>query len=80
MIRALTCIAGLALFSLSKVAVADTISLGGRVTQSTLGATGPAVNNPSLNAIQDNDAYTVVLRIIKAKPSTLEKTAINSGA
>ena len=61
MMRALTCIAGLALFSLSEVAVADTITFGGRITQSTLSATGPAVNNPSLNAIQDNDAYTVVL-------------------
>jgi hypothetical protein len=42
-------------------AVADTITFGGLITQSTGDGTGPAVNNPSLNSIADGDAYTVAL-------------------
>ena len=37
--------------------VADTITLGGTITQSTQDGTGPAVNNVSLNAIKDGDTY-----------------------
>ena len=39
----------------------STISLGGLITQSTPDGTGPAVNNPGLNNIQDGQAYTVTL-------------------
>lgn len=51
-------------------AAADTVSFSGAITQSTADGTGvydpttgnyEAVNNPSLNAIQDGDAYTVTL-------------------
>jgi hypothetical protein len=38
---------------------ADSITIGGAVTQSTSDGTGPAVNNPLLNAIQDGDPYTI---------------------
>lgn len=41
--------------------LADTITLGGIITQSTQNGTGPAVNNPSLNAIKDGDAYQLLL-------------------
>ena len=49
--------------------LADTITFGGEITQSTQDGTGPAVNNPDLNNIQSHrppptgpgDAYTVVL-------------------
>ena len=40
---------------------ADTITVGGTITQSTADGTGPAVNNPDLNNIADGDAFTVVL-------------------
>ncbi|HTQ86459.1 MAG TPA: hypothetical protein VMI93_09625, partial [Candidatus Solibacter sp.] len=40
---------------------ADTITVGGSITQSTADGTGPAVNNPDLNNIADGDAFTVVL-------------------
>ncbi len=39
----------------------DIISFSGAITQSTFDGTGPAVNNPSLNNIQDLQAYTVTL-------------------
>jgi hypothetical protein len=38
-----------------------TITFSGAITQSTLDGTGPAVNNPSLNNIQDLQTYTVTL-------------------
>lgn len=40
---------------------ADTITLGGTITQSTQDGTGPAVNNVSLNAIKDGDTYLLSL-------------------
>ena len=40
---------------------AATITFSGIITQSTQDGTGPAVNNPSLNNIQDLQAYTVTL-------------------
>ena len=43
------------------IAVADTITFGGSITQSTSDGTGPAVNNPDLNNILDGDQYLVTL-------------------
>jgi len=45
---------------LSSQATADTITFGGIVAAAP-GGTGPAVNNPSLNNIQDDDSYLVTL-------------------
>src|SRR5260370_591733 len=45
----------------ASVAVAGTITFGGLITQSTQDGTGPAVNNPALNNIQDLQAYLVTL-------------------
>jgi hypothetical protein len=42
-------------------ASADSITFGGTITQSTQDGTGPAVNNPGLNAIMDGDAYSILL-------------------
>ena len=39
---------------------ADLIPFSAAISQSTEDGTGPAVNNPSLNAIQDGDLYTAV--------------------
>ncbi len=47
----------------ARLAVADTVSFGGVITQSTQDGTGPAVNNSSLNNIQDGDSYSVVLNV-----------------
>jgi hypothetical protein len=52
---------GLAVSVLANVAVADIITFGGTITQSTQDGTGPAVNNPGLNNILDLQAYTVTL-------------------
>jgi subtilisin family serine protease len=46
--------------ALSSHASADTITFGGTVAAAP-GGTGPAVNNPSLNNIQDDDSYRVTL-------------------
>ena len=40
---------------------AGTISVGGLITQSTQGGTGPPLNNPALNSIVDGDSYVVTL-------------------
>jgi hypothetical protein len=40
---------------------ADVVQIGGIVTQSTPDRTGPAFNNPSLNNINDLQAYTLIL-------------------
>src|SRR5207248_1957064 len=40
---------------------ADTITASGQITQATSDGTGPAVNNPSLNDVQDSQAYTLLL-------------------
>ena len=42
---------------------ADTITIDGLITQSTPDGTGPATFNPSLNNIQDQQAYTLTLEI-----------------
>ena len=41
--------------------LAGVIRIGGVITQSTPDGTGPAFNNPSLNNIQDLQAYTLIL-------------------
>lgn len=46
---------------LAVAASASTISFGGAIIQSTQDGTGPAVNNPSLNNIQDLQAYIATL-------------------
>jgi hypothetical protein len=43
------------------VGLAGTITVGGKITQSTSDGTGPAGNNPTLNNIQDLQAYLVTL-------------------
>jgi hypothetical protein len=40
---------------------ADSITIGGTINQSTQDGTGPAVNNPSLNAALDGASYTIDL-------------------
>jgi hypothetical protein len=45
----------------ANAARADSLVFSGTISQSTQDGTGPAVNNPSLNAIQDGDLYRVVL-------------------
>jgi hypothetical protein len=56
----------LALCVFVRGAVADGITVGGSIYQSTADGTGPAVNNPSLNNISDGDAYTVTLNFSEA--------------
>ena len=51
----------LACCGLAVAASAGAISFGGAIIQSTQDGTGPAVNNPSLNDIQDLQAYTATL-------------------
>jgi hypothetical protein len=51
----------LAICGFANVAVADTVTFGGFITQSTQDGTSPAANNPGLNNIADGDAYTVTL-------------------
>ena len=50
--------------ALAGVAAADTISFSGVINQSTLDGTGPAINNPDLNNIQDGDAFAVTLNFL----------------
>ena len=45
----------------ANVAFADIISFSGAIIQSTQDGTGPAVNNPGLNNIQDLQSYLVTL-------------------
>jgi hypothetical protein len=45
----------------SSTAVADTVTFGGKITQSTQDGTGPASNNLTLNNIKDFQDYTVTL-------------------
>ena len=47
--------------SLAVAASASIIGFGGSIIQSTQAGTGPAVNNPSLNNIQDLQGYTATL-------------------
>jgi hypothetical protein len=53
----------LAICSFGSPAYADVVTFGGAITQSTADGTGPAINNPSLNAIQDGDSYSVTLNV-----------------
>jgi len=55
------CAALLVLAMAAPGARADIITFGGNISQSTQDGTGPAVNNSSLNNIQDLQAYTVTL-------------------
>jgi hypothetical protein len=48
---------------LSSPVYADTIVIGGSITQSTGDGTGPAENNPSLNNIQDGDPFLLALHL-----------------
>jgi hypothetical protein len=59
--RRLWLVASVALCGLANVAVADTITISGQITQSTQSGTGPAVNNPGLNNILNGDVYSVIL-------------------
>lgn len=51
----------MACWGLAITASAGTMSFGGAIIQSTQDGTGPAVNNPSLNNIQDLEAYIATL-------------------
>src|SRR5204862_994032 len=51
----------LVICGLANPAYAGVITFGGVITQSTQDGTGPAANNPSLNNIQDLQAYIVTL-------------------
>lgn len=59
--RALRGIAFFVGLAASSQATADTITFGGEITQSTADGTGPAVNNPALNDILDDDQFLVTL-------------------
>src|SRR2546423_664228 len=52
---------GCGVMFMASAAKGGTITFSGVITQSTFDGTGPAVNNPSLNNIQDLQAYTVTL-------------------
>ncbi len=45
----------------ANVAFANVIQFSGLITQSTADGTGPAVNNPLLNLIQDGDSFEVTI-------------------
>lgn len=51
----------LVIYVSATVGLAGTITLDGKVTQSTSDGTGPAVNNPSLNNIGDLESYFLTL-------------------
>jgi hypothetical protein len=55
---------------------ADTLVIGGAITQSTQDGTGPAVNNPSLNGIQDGDSFNIQLDFAESitSPGTFDLT------
>src|SRR5689334_15670981 len=53
---------------------ASILTLSGLITQSTFDGTGPAVNNPGLNSIQDGQAYTLAMNF--ATPVTAPGTYI----
>lgn len=58
----------IALYAVASAAAADTITFSGAITQSTQDGTGPATNNPALNAINDGDHYTVTLNFTGSVP------------
>jgi hypothetical protein len=49
------------LAGLSSILSAGTVTLTGLINQSMSDGTGPAVNNPGLNSVNDGDAYLVTL-------------------
>jgi hypothetical protein len=51
----------LLLAGLSSILSAGTVTLTGLINQSMSDGTGPAVNNPGLNSVNDGDAYLVTL-------------------
>src|SRR6266567_3282382 len=63
----------------ANVAFADIISFGGAIIQSTQDGTGPAVNNPGLNNIQDLQSYLVTLMFTGSitAPGTYNLTGAN---
>jgi hypothetical protein len=61
MSKVLGVIALLLFAGFGRLAVADTIQIGGNVTQSTQDGTSPAINNPSLGNLADGDAWTLSL-------------------
>lgn len=61
----------LALTTLTGVASAGVITIGGTILQSTSDGTGPAVNNPAFNSIQDSDSYTITLDLTGSAFSTI---------
>jgi hypothetical protein len=69
-------LAGLAVWGLANAAAASTITFSGLITQSTQDGTGPAVNNPALNAIHDLQSYTVTLVF----PGTINMPGIYAGS
>src|SRR5204862_2706401 len=63
----------------ANVAFASTITFGGAIIQSTQDGTGPAVNNPGLNNIQDLQSYLVTLMFTGSitAPGTYNLTGAN---
>jgi hypothetical protein len=59
-------------------ACAATITFTGLITQSTPDGTGPASNNPGLNAIQDGMAYTVTLDLSGSGVSSIHSPGLYS--
>ena len=57
---------------------ADSITVGGAITQSVSDGTGPALNNPALNQIADGDSFTIRLNFAGAisAPGTYTLTGI----
>src|SRR5690242_17115361 len=55
---------GMSFCCLSGFAMADVITFGGQITQSTVDGTGPAVNNLALNLITDGDLYSVTINFV----------------
>jgi len=52
---------GIAACFLTRICLATMVTISGTITQSVQDGTGPAVNNPGLNNILDNDPYSITL-------------------
>src|SRR5215467_10053110 len=63
-------LASLAMCTCQPTALADSITFGGSITQSTSDGTGSAANNPTLNNIADGDTYSVVVNFPTSITST----------
>jgi hypothetical protein len=59
--RRVCLIASLVIYASALPALADSITFGGAISQSTQDGTGPAANNASLNSIADGDVYAVFM-------------------